>query len=144
MTVAQCLRYALTRPAVAAVMLGMQTVREVDEAFAYYQATEEEKDFAPVLARGGRGTLEGRCMYCNHCLPCPAHIDVAAVNNIWTCASWTGYLPPPCGALPVAVRYRRRLPELPRLRKALPLRRCGHLADGTREGRFRPIGTACV
>ncbi len=81
MTVAQCLRYALTRPAVAAVMLGMQTVREVDEAFAYYQATEEEKDFAPVLARGGRGTLEGRCMYCNHCLPCPAHIDVAAVNK---------------------------------------------------------------
>jgi predicted aldo/keto reductase-like oxidoreductase len=81
LTPAQCIHYALTRPAVAAVMLGMQTVREVDEAFAYYQASEAEKDFAPVLAGGGRGTLEGRCMYCNHCLPCPAHIDVAAVNK---------------------------------------------------------------
>ena len=81
MTVPQCLHYALTRPAVAAVMLGMQTVQEVDEAFAYYTVPEAERDFAPVLSNGGRGTLDGRCMYCNHCLPCPAHIDIAAVNK---------------------------------------------------------------
>ncbi|MCE5343980.1 MAG: aldo/keto reductase [Eubacteriales bacterium] len=81
MTVPQCLHYALTRPAVAAVMLGMQTVEEVDAAFAYYQATEEQKDYASVLAQRGQGTLDGRCMYCNHCLPCPEHIDIAAINK---------------------------------------------------------------
>ncbi len=81
MTVPQCLHYALSRPAVAAVMLGMQTVREVDEAFAYYTASEEEKDFVPVLMHREQGTLDGRCMYCNHCLPCPAHIDIAEVNK---------------------------------------------------------------
>ena len=81
MTVTQCLHYALTRPSVAAVMLGMQTVAEVDEACAYYDATPSQKDYAPVLALRGKGTLDGRCMYCNHCLPCPAHIDIAAVNK---------------------------------------------------------------
>ena len=25
--------------------------------------------------------MTGRCMYCNHCLPCPQHIDVAAVHK---------------------------------------------------------------
>jgi predicted aldo/keto reductase-like oxidoreductase len=81
MTVPQCLHYALTRPAVAAVMLGMQTVEEVDRAFDYYTVAEAEREYAPVLAQRGQGTLAGRCMYCNHCLPCPSHIDIAAVNK---------------------------------------------------------------
>ena len=80
MTVGQCLRYALTRPAVDAVMLGMQTPEEVDQAVQYFDLPEEATDYAAALA-GVRMFADGRCMYCNHCLPCPAGIDIAAVNK---------------------------------------------------------------
>lgn len=81
MSVLQCIHYAFTRPAVAAVMLGMQTVTEVNEAISYYDATDKEKDYSEILAARTSGTFDGRCMYCNHCLPCEAGIDIASVNK---------------------------------------------------------------
>lgn len=81
MSVYQCLNYALTRPAVAAVMLGMQTVEEVDHAAAYDQADGALKDYAAALSTSGRYNLRGACMYCNHCLPCPARLDIAQINK---------------------------------------------------------------
>ncbi len=44
----------------------------------YYQATDEEKDYT-AIASSPRYAMAGKCMYCNHCLPCPADIDIAAV-----------------------------------------------------------------
>lgn len=81
MTTAQCIHYALTRPAVAAVMVGMQTVEEVAVAAAYYDLSEEDRDHSAVLGGLGMFNASGLCMYCNHCLPCPAAIDIAAVNK---------------------------------------------------------------
>ena len=81
MTVGQCINYALTRPAVAAVLVGMQTADEVRAASHYFELTEKERDYAPVLAAMPKYGVDGRCMYCNHCLPCPANIDIAAVNK---------------------------------------------------------------
>ncbi|MDL2210454.1 4Fe-4S dicluster domain-containing protein, partial [Desulfovibrio sp. OttesenSCG-928-O18] len=28
-----------------------------------------------------KGGFKGSCVYCNHCLPCPSNIDIAAVNK---------------------------------------------------------------
>lgn len=81
MTGAQCINYALTRPSVAAVMVGMQTPEEVRSAVGYYSISPEERDHTRVLGRLGMFNAEGRCMYCNHCLPCPSMIDIAAVNK---------------------------------------------------------------
>lgn len=81
MTEAQCISYALSRPAVAAVMVGMQRISDVESAAAYYSLSEEERDHTPVLASLGMFHAGGRCMYCNHCLPCPARIDIAAVGK---------------------------------------------------------------
>ncbi|MBE6757613.1 MAG: aldo/keto reductase [Ruminococcaceae bacterium] len=81
MTAAQCIHYALTRPAVAAVMVGLQTVEEVRAAAAYYDLAEEERDPTAVLGGLGMFNASGLCMYCNHCLPCPQKIDIAAVNK---------------------------------------------------------------
>lgn len=81
MTEAQCINYALTRPAVAAVMVGMQRASEVRSAVEYYSLTEEERDHTPILASLEMFNASGRCMYCNHCLPCPSQIDIAAVNK---------------------------------------------------------------
>ncbi len=81
LTEAQCLHYALTRPAVAAVMVGMQRAAEVEQAVGYYALGEEERDSGKVLGALGMFNSQGRCMYCNHCLPCPSQIDIAAVNK---------------------------------------------------------------
>ncbi len=81
LTEAQCLHYALSRPAVAAVMVGMQRACEVAEAVKYYDLPEQERDSGRILGTLGMFNSQGRCMYCNHCLPCPAEIDIAAVNK---------------------------------------------------------------
>ena len=80
LTVTQCIHYALTRPAVASVMVGCSTPEQVDEAAAYLDATEEERDYSAVL-REYQGSMKGSCVYCNHCLPCPAEINIANVNK---------------------------------------------------------------
>ena len=54
LTPVQCLHYALTRPAVASVMAGFDTPAHVDAAVAYETASQEEKDYATVLAHTPR------------------------------------------------------------------------------------------
>ena len=81
MTEAQCINYALGRPGVATVAVGMQRASDVTEAVKYYTLSDKEKDHSEILGSLGMFSAEGRCMYCNHCLPCPSKIDVAAVNK---------------------------------------------------------------
>jgi len=81
LTEAQCISYALSRPAVAAVMVGMQRKSDVESAMEYWNLTDEERDHGEILASLGMFNADGRCMYCNHCLPCPARLDIAAVNK---------------------------------------------------------------
>jgi uncharacterized protein len=86
LTPVQCLHYALTRPAVASVMVGCRTPEEVDAAIAYETATEEQKDYATVLANAPYHSYSGQCTYCGHCAPCPARIDIAMVNKLYDLA----------------------------------------------------------
>ena len=80
LTVAQCVHYALSRPAVASVLLGCKTAHEVTEATKYFTLSEQEKDYTEILGTI-RNDFKGHCVYCNHCQPCPAGIDIAAVNK---------------------------------------------------------------
>lgn len=86
LTPVQCLHYALTRPAVAAVLVGCSTPEEVDAAVAYETASEEEKDYATVLANAPYHAYSGQCTYCGHCAPCPLHIDIPMVNKLYDLA----------------------------------------------------------
>ena len=45
-------------------------------------ASEEEKDYATVLAGAPAHAYSGQCTYCGHCAPCPAGIDIAMVNKL--------------------------------------------------------------
>ena len=47
LTPVQCIHYALTRPAVGAIMCGYDTKEQVDQATAYENASGEEKDILP-------------------------------------------------------------------------------------------------
>ncbi|MBQ4309495.1 MAG: aldo/keto reductase, partial [Lachnospiraceae bacterium] len=80
-TAPQLIHYALTRPAVCAVMCGYDTKEQVDAAAAYETATEEERDYASVIAGAPLHSYRGQCTYCGHCAPCPANIDIAMVNK---------------------------------------------------------------
>ncbi len=81
MTPVQALNYALTRPAVAAVMVGCRSIDEIRQALAWCDASEEEKDYSEVLSGLERCSWSGHCMYCGHCAPCPKRINVAEVNK---------------------------------------------------------------
>lgn len=94
LTPVQCIHYALTRPAVAAVMAGFDTPEHVDAAVAYETATPEEKDYASVLANAPKHTFgQGECTYCGHCRPCPQDIDIAMVNKYYDLATMQPEVP---------------------------------------------------
>ena len=83
----------LTRPGVASVLAGYDTTEHVKEAVAYENATEEEKDYASVLARAPHHAYSGQCTYCGHCAPCPAGIDIAMVNKLYDLAAMQEEVP---------------------------------------------------
>ena len=93
LTPVQCLHYALTRPGVASVLVGYDTPAHVDAAVAYEAATEEERDYASVLAKAPRHAYSGQCTYCGHCAPCPAGIDIAMVNKLYDLAAMQPEVP---------------------------------------------------
>jgi predicted aldo/keto reductase-like oxidoreductase len=80
LTVVQCLDYALSRPAVASALIGCQSPEEVSEAVKYLDADAAQRDYAAVTSKYPGG-FAGSCVYCGHCLPCPAGIDIASVNK---------------------------------------------------------------
>ncbi len=80
MSVTQCIHYALTRPGVVSTMIGCQSAQQVEEAVSYLNATDEQRDYMDIIS-GYKGELSGKCVYCNHCQPCPVNIDIAMVNK---------------------------------------------------------------
>ncbi|MBQ9047618.1 MAG: aldo/keto reductase [Solobacterium sp.] len=93
LTPVQCIHYILTRPAVASVMAGYDTPEHVRDAVAYETATDEEKDFASVLAKAPLHRYGNECTYCGHCRPCPVNIDIAMVNKYYDLASMQEEVP---------------------------------------------------
>lgn len=93
MTAVQCLHYALTRPAVTAVMCGAKSLEDLRAFLAYETATEKEKDYASTFASFPKISWKGYCMYCGHCAPCPKGIDVADVTKFYNLTKAQGMVP---------------------------------------------------
>lgn len=85
MTPVQCIHYALGRPAVVTCLPGVRNLRDLQAALAYYTATQEEKDYS-FLFKTSLQNIEGVCIYCGHCQPCAAKIDIAAANKYYDLA----------------------------------------------------------
>lgn len=85
-TPAQLIHYALTRPGTCSILCGYDFKEQVDAAVAYEDATDEEKDYASVIASAPMHSYSGICTYCGHCKPCPANIDIAMVNKLYDLA----------------------------------------------------------
>ena len=93
LTPLQCLHYALTRPAVAAVLCGARTLDQLKGCLTYETAAPEEKDYAAALAALPKISWQGHCMYCGHCAPCPDGIAVADVTKFLNLARAQGEVP---------------------------------------------------
>lgn len=93
MSVPQCIHYALSRPAVCSVLVGMQSREQIAEAARTCSLADEDKDYATILSSKPKFSLKGRCMYCNHCLPCPSSINIAQVNKYLDLAEMSGVAP---------------------------------------------------
>lgn len=93
LTPTQCIHYALTRPGVATVLAGVHTTDELNACMQYETATEQEKDYASVFAALPKISWQGRCMYCGHCAPCSAGIDIATVTKYLNLSKAQGEVP---------------------------------------------------
>ncbi len=78
-TPAQCLSYVFSLP-VATAVPGPKSVDEWRSTLGYMEASEEERDFLPLLG-DLKSLLAGQCVYCHHCLPCPEGIEIGWI--IW-------------------------------------------------------------
>lgn len=85
-TPCQLIHYSLTRPGVASILCGFDTKEQVDAAVAYETASDEERDYASVIAGAPLHAYSGQCTYCGHCKPCPMEIDIAMVNKFYDLA----------------------------------------------------------
>lgn len=85
LTIYQCIRYALDRPGVLTVLPGAQSAEEVRRLLAYCDQPEDALDYSAI---GGFAPEEasGKCVYCNHCKPCPAGLDVGLINKYYDLA----------------------------------------------------------
>ena len=85
MTRYQCIQYALDRPGVLSVVPGVRNGKDLETLIGFAEATMEERDYSMI----GQFTPEaamGNCVYCNHCKPCLAGIDVGLVNKYYDLA----------------------------------------------------------
>jgi predicted aldo/keto reductase-like oxidoreductase len=93
LTPSQCMEYALTRPAVAAAMVGCHSTDEMKQALHWCDATKEERDYSLALSGLKQFTWKGHCMYCGHCAPCSVGIDIASVNKFFNLTEAQGMIP---------------------------------------------------
>ncbi|MDE7464343.1 MAG: aldo/keto reductase, partial [Clostridiales bacterium] len=78
----RCIQYCLDRPAVLAVVPGVRGLDDLNELLKYPTSSAAERDYSAI----GEFTPEsavGNCVYCNHCQPCPAGIDIGIVNKYY-------------------------------------------------------------
>lgn len=85
MTHYQCIQYALDRPGVLAVVPGVRNMADLEVLLGYANASVEERDYS-IIGSFTPAAAQGNCVYCNHCQPCPAGIDVGLVNKYYDLA----------------------------------------------------------
>ena len=78
----QCIQYALDKPGVLTVLPGVRNRDDLRRILGFLTASPEERDYA-VLGTFTPKDAAGICVYCNHCQPCPAGLDVGLINKYY-------------------------------------------------------------
>lgn len=85
MTTAQCIQYALDKPGVLTVLGGPGNVKQLKEILSCLDASEEERDYSVISTLTPDESI-GKCVYCKHCHPCPAGLDIGLINKYYDLA----------------------------------------------------------
>lgn len=85
LTPAQCIQYALDKPGVLTVLPGAANIEQLRQNLAYLTASQEERDYS-LIASLTPAEAQGRCVYCNHCAPCPAGLNIGLINKYYDLA----------------------------------------------------------
>lgn len=85
LSVTQCLQYVLDRPAVLTAVAGASKPEQLEDYLRLY-APGEDLDYGAVLAHCTKANNLQRCLYCNHCSPCPQHLNVGLINKYYDLA----------------------------------------------------------
>lgn len=67
------------------VLPGFGDEKEMREVLQYFDTPAEERDYA-CLGEFAPPESAGRCVYCKHCHPCPAGLDIALINKYYDLA----------------------------------------------------------
>ena len=78
----QCIQYALDRPGVVTVLPGVRNRADLQRILGFFDATDEEKDYSMISSLTPK-EVAGKCVYCNHCQPCPAGLDIGLINKYY-------------------------------------------------------------
>lgn len=81
----QCLQYALDRPGVLVAVPGVRNLADLDALLGFVESPAEERDYS-IIGTFSAEKIAGNCVYCNHCQPCPAGIDIGLVNKYYDLA----------------------------------------------------------
>lgn len=81
----QCIQYALDKPGVLTVLPGIRNCEDLRRILGFLNTAPEEKDYS-VLGSFAPQDATGKCVYCNHCQPCPAGLDVGLINKYYDLA----------------------------------------------------------
>lgn len=85
LTTCQCIQYALDKPGVLTVLPGVRSLEDVKEILGFLVAPESEKDYS-VIGTFTPKDVSGACVYCNHCQPCPAGLNIGLINKYYDLA----------------------------------------------------------
>ena len=80
-----CSQYALDKPGVLTVLPGVRDRADLERVLGFLRAGEAERDYSVISSLTPRDA-EGTCVYCNHCQPCPAGLDVGLINKYYDLA----------------------------------------------------------
>lgn len=81
----QCIKYALDKPGVVTVLPGIRGKADLERILGYFDAPDEDKDWS-VISTFAPADAFGKCVYCNHCKPCPAGLDIGMINKYYDLA----------------------------------------------------------
>lgn len=78
----QCIQYALDKPGVLTVLPGIRNVEDVRQLLRFFDVPAEEKDYS-IIGTLTPQDMNGICVYCNHCQPCPMGLDIGLINKYY-------------------------------------------------------------
>lgn len=78
----QCMQYELDKPAVLTLLPGVQRMNDLKRILSFLTAPAEERDYS-ILGTFTPADAVGKCVYCNHCHPCPVGLDIAIINKYY-------------------------------------------------------------